>query len=66
MQTAPNLPEPPETLKLSDAATVLGVHPNTLKRWVTDGKVPASRTLGGHLRFRRADLAHLLAEMEVA
>jgi excisionase family DNA binding protein len=39
------------------AAEILGVHSNTLLRWVAEGKVRAIRSAGGGVyRFRRADL----------
>jgi excisionase family DNA binding protein len=43
-------------LPLSSAAARLGVHPNTLRRWANEGKVPCSLTAGGHRRFSTADL----------
>lgn len=45
-----------EILRLSEAAAVLGVHPDTLRRWADSGKVPSARTPGGERRFNRADL----------
>lgn len=38
------------------AAAILGVHTETLKKWVRDGKLPAFVTPGGWHRFRRSDL----------
>jgi excisionase family DNA binding protein len=43
-------------LPTSAAARELSVHPDTLKRWATDGKVPYWRTPGGHMRFKRSDI----------
>ena len=51
-------------LSPADAAEVLGVHVETLKRWARDGKVRAWKTPGGWWRFRRADLDALLPEPE--
>ncbi|WP_164975643.1 helix-turn-helix domain-containing protein [Sphingobium fluviale] len=42
-------------LTLKDAADLLCVHPNTLRRWIKIGRVPAVR-LGRHWRFIEADL----------
>lgn len=43
----------PETLRLSEAARVLGVGDTTLKRWTEEGRIVCERTAGGHRRFRR-------------
>ena len=43
-------------LTLSAAATLLGVHPSTLRLWADQGEVASARTAGGHRRFRRADI----------
>src|SRR5579859_477419 len=45
-----------EWLNLSDAASLLGVHPSTLRAWSDRGDIPAHRTPGQHRRFRRADI----------
>ncbi len=45
-----------EWLRLSEAASRLGVHPTTLRRWADDGEIPSSRTPGGHRRFAVSDL----------
>ena len=45
-----------EWLNLSDAASMLGVHPSTLRAWSDRGDIPAHRTPGKHRRFRRADI----------
>lgn len=38
------------------ACEILGVHPNTLRRWVKLGHIPAIRTEGGERRFLLSDL----------
>jgi len=43
-------------LSLSAAASVLGVHPSTVRVWADQGRLPYLRTQGGHRRFRRQDL----------
>lgn len=43
-------------LGVSEAASVLGVHNDTLRRWTDDGKVPHWLTPGGQRRYRRSDL----------
>lgn len=40
-----------EYLKTSEVAGLLRVSPKTVTRWAKDGKLPHSRTLGGHRRF---------------
>ena len=46
------------------AAKVLGVSPDTVLKWIKAGKIPASRTLGGHYRIRRDTIGELLSERE--
>ncbi len=46
-------------LALGAAAERLGVHPNTLRRWAEDGRVPYMLTPGGHRRFALRDLEAL-------
>lgn len=43
-------------LSTTSAARLLGVHPDTLREWADEGKVPSWRTPGGHRRFRVDDL----------
>lgn len=47
-------------LSPAEAAEILGVHVNTLKRWAIEGKVKGWKTPGGFWRFRRSDLEALL------
>ena len=47
-------------LGITEAAAVLGVHPDTVRTWADENKVPCWRTPSGHRRFRRADLLALL------
>lgn len=53
----------PEPFDLSpaDAGRLVGVHPETIKRWADRGKLPSFLTPGGHRRFRRSDVDALLA-----
>lgn len=55
VQTAPDL-------RLGEAAGILKVHPETLRRWADEGKVPSVRTPGGERRFRREDIALVYAD----
>jgi excisionase family DNA binding protein len=49
-------------LRLSEAAALLGIHPDTLRRWADEGKVPTVRTPGGERRFYRADIEAVYGE----
>jgi len=51
----------PERLALGDASRLLGVDPDTLRRWADEGRVPAFTTPGGHRRFERKALERLIA-----
>ncbi len=51
-----------EWLSLGPASRVLGVDPDTLRRWADAGRVRSFATPGGHRRFARADL-HRLQEV---
>lgn len=41
---------------LDDAATELRVHKLTVRRWITEGRLPAYRIGARTIRIRRADL----------
>jgi excisionase family DNA binding protein len=47
-------------LPIGEAARLLGVSVETVRRWDNAGKIPSVRTLGGQRRFRRADIAALM------
>lgn len=49
---------------ITEAARVLGVHPNTLRKWADDGIVPHLRLPSGYRRFRRADLERFRDSLE--
>jgi len=51
----------PERLALGEASRLLGVDPDTLRRWADEGRVPAFTTPGGHRRFERQALERLIA-----
>lgn len=51
-------------LTLSEACTVLGIHPITLRTWVDRGLIQAFRTPGGHRRLRRSEVREFLAQQE--
>ena len=43
-------------ISLKDAAAIIGVHPSTVRLWTDKGVLPAHRTVGGHRRYKRADV----------
>jgi len=50
-------------LSVAQAATLLGVHPNTIRTWTDAGRLTAYRiNARGDRRFRRGDVARLLVE----
>lgn len=49
----------PDWLSLGPASRLVGVDPDTLRRWADTGRVRAFTTPGGHRRFARSDLARL-------
>ncbi len=46
-------------LKTAEVADLLHVSPKTVTRWAKDGKLPHSRTLGGHRRFPAGSIQKL-------
>ena len=54
-------------LTVREVARLLHVHPNTLRRWSSDGRIKAYRiTSRGDRRFRREDVARFLADLSEA
>ncbi len=43
-------------LSIQEAADLLGVSTNTLRRWEAEGKITSERTVGGHRRYQVSDL----------
>jgi excisionase family DNA binding protein len=50
-------------LKTAEVAEMLHVSPKTVTRWAKDGKLPHSRTLGGHRRFPAEEIKKLAAQL---
>ena len=48
-------------LSSSEAAYLLGVSTDTLRRWEKEGKLTSSRTEGGHRRYKKKGLNKLLS-----
>lgn len=45
----------------AEVARMFRVDPKTVTRWANAGRLPSIRTLGGHRRFREAEVRALLA-----
>lgn len=52
----------PFDLGISEAAALVGVHPDTVRSWVDKGQLVALITPGGHRRMRRSDVIALLPD----
>lgn len=50
----------PDLLKPEDVARLLNVSSSTVRRWITEGHLPAIRTPGRRLRIREADALKLI------
>jgi excisionase family DNA binding protein len=51
-------------LNIAEAASLLGLHPSTLRRWADTGKIPHQLTKSGRRRFERAAIEQAQAEMQ--
>ena len=58
-QVAPTVTH--DWLSLGPASRLVGVDPDTLRRWARDGRIEAFTTPGGHRRFARRSLQQLVA-----
>lgn len=52
---------PPTQVAIGEAARILGVSIDTVRRWESDGKLASTRTPGGQRRFRLVDVERLRA-----
>jgi excisionase family DNA binding protein len=55
----PNAPEG-RLLTTGEVAALFRVNSKTVGRWASVGKIPSFRTIGGHRRFREAEVKRLL------
>ena len=60
---AGRLPEADELLTPAEVAALFRVDPKTVTRWAKAGKLTSIRTLGGHRRYRAAEVRALLGEI---
>lgn len=51
-----------EFLDTSEVGALFGVDRKTVIRWADAGRIPHTRTLGGHRRFLRTEVEALVAE----
>lgn len=51
-----------ETYRIGEAAAMLGVRVETLRRWEREGRLASSRTPGGQRRVSASEVARLLVE----
>ncbi|HEX9529604.1 MAG TPA: helix-turn-helix transcriptional regulator, partial [Acidimicrobiales bacterium] len=54
------------TFTVGQAAELLGVSPDTVRRWMDSGQLPAARTPGGRRRVEGATLARFSADRAAA
>lgn len=47
-------------LRIDEAAAVLDIHENTVRRWADDGKISSVPTAGGHRRIKTESLIKFL------
>jgi excisionase family DNA binding protein len=57
---------PAEPLSVGEAAALVGVHVDTIKRWEKAGRIASSRPPSGHRRYAKADVEKLLTAAEVS
>ena len=51
--------KPENLLTPSEVAKIFRVNPKTVTRWARTGRISSIRTLGGHRRFREAEIMAL-------
>ena len=55
--------EPEPLLTPAEVASMFRVDPKTVTRWAKAGKLTSIRTLGGHRRYREAEVRELLGQI---
>ncbi|MED5229809.1 MAG: helix-turn-helix transcriptional regulator [Actinomycetota bacterium] len=51
-----------DNLRIGQVANLIAVSTDTVRTWIDEGKIPASRTSGGHRIIKGADLAKFLTD----
>lgn len=62
----PSSPPIGDDLRIGQAAEIIGVSTDTLRRWDLDGRLVASRSPGGQRRIPLAEVRRLLTERRAA
>jgi len=57
------VPDAEPLLTPSEVAAMFRVDPKTVTRWAKAGKLTSIRTLGGHRRYREAEVRQLLGQI---
>ena len=53
----------PSYLRTAEVAAILHVSPKTITRWAKEGRLPHSRTLGGHRRYSADDIRKIADDL---
>ena len=59
--TSYSQPQSESLLTPAEVASLFRVDPKTVTRWAKSGKLSSIRTLGGHRRYREAEVRALLS-----
>jgi len=61
------MPKLNDYVKTAEAAEILGVAQNTLRKWAAEGRISVHRNpANGYRLFQRADLEEFLSEIELS
>lgn len=64
--TLPTVTNPDKLLTPGQAAALIGVSAESIRRYAEAGTLPHTLTPGGHRRYRRSDVLALVTPTEVA
>lgn len=56
-------PEAGKSLSGTQVAALLGVNPDTVRRWAREGRLKSFRTPGGHRRYPESQIAAILKDV---
>jgi excisionase family DNA binding protein len=57
-------PKVPHYLRVAEVADILHVSPKTVSGWAKEGKLPFSKTLGGHRRYPAGEIRQLANQLQ--
>jgi len=60
--TAAPAPIQSEILTTEEAASMLSVHPETIRRWCKAGKIPSTKLGGNNIQIAKAEVVKMVAE----